>query len=222
MKPDVLRYLNELAEQGIDVTSRTLWLTGDIDREECSLTARQIEFLSNPSNFPEEYLEPIKLVIVSPGGDIEQLMFLYDVITTCPAEIVTIGSGEIASAATLLLMCGDRRYITENCLVMTHMAHGAFEGSDDEIAAQAEAISRMSDRYWKLLERHSNRSASWWYKKSKSHGELWIESDKMIELGGVDGVIKPKKELPPISKRRLKPVIREIELELEGDDDGDD
>lgn len=219
MNQDVHRSLISLEEHGIDIAERLIWLIGDIDSDQISGVARQITFLSSRTRFPAEYTDPIKLFLSSPGGDTEYMMLLYDVITTCTADIITIGSGEIASAASLLLVCGDKRYVTENCLVMTHAASVSLEGSDEEVAAAAESILRQSDKYWKLLGRHSNRPASWWYKKSKQSGELWIDAEKLLECGAIDGIIPTSRELDPIPKRRLKAVVREVELELEGEED---
>jgi ATP-dependent Clp protease protease subunit len=209
-----------LEDYCIDIENRTIYLVGDIVPEIVESVVHQIQYLSSKTYFKTKYKNPIKLVINSPGGYDDMMLQLYDTLVLCPAPIVTIGTGMVCSAASLILVSGDKRYATPNCMFMTHKGRAHLSGDDDEIQAQAELNKKLSQRYWKLLGRHTKHSAQWWYDRSKGEGELWLDADDMIKRGVIDGIIpSARRELTPLSKRSVKTRVRpEEDLDLDDED----
>lgn len=213
-----------LEDNEFDFKERRIYLIGEITSEEIIPTVTQLHFLTSKERFPETYKDPVKLILSSDGGYDDMMMILYDIITTCEAPVVTVGTGHVASAATLILACGDTRHVTENCMVMTHKGKVTIEGDEDEVAAQQEMMAKMSHKYWHLLARHTNKTATEWRAKSKEKGEHWISGEELIEWGVVDSIIKPARRLrkiPKMSKKALERVVHRFE-ESEDDDVLDD
>ncbi len=209
------RRLKTIHEYGVDPPRRCIYFSGVIEDDTIEMIASQIHMFNDTDPSKE-----ITLVINSPGGYDDATFFLYDNIVNSEAEVVTIGSGMVCSAASLILACGDRRYATENCWLMTHKGQAAIEGDDDEVISQVELQVKCADRYWKLLERHSDRRANDWYKQSKHVGELWLPVGKMLEYGIIDGVIAPdRRKFDPLSKRIMAPLARRMKLEEDDDDE---
>jgi ATP-dependent Clp protease protease subunit len=209
-------------ELGVDIQGRTVTLIGEFGGE-CDvieMVLANLRFLSSPSHFPETYLEPITMVIDSPGGEDIAMFHLYDFMTTCKTPIHTAATGEVCSAAALILVAGEKghRTATPNCMFMTHKGKVGLGGDDDEIEAQAALQSLMSDRYWKLLQRHTNLTATQWLSKSKHKGELWINADTMIEYGVVDSIIPTTDVWPVLSTKKLRTRVKEV-IESEEEDD---
>lgn len=209
-------------ELGVDIQSRIVYLHGEFGGE-CDvvgMTLTNLRFLTSQANFPDTYLNPITLVIDSPGGEDIMMFHLYDFMTTCPAPIYTVGTGEVCSAAALILAAGEKghRSATPNCMYMTHKGKAGLGGDDDEIEAQAALQSLMSDRYWKLLERHTALKASTWFSKSKHKGELWINADTMLEYGVIDSITPTAKEWPPLSTKKLRTKVKEVEPDEDDDE----
>jgi ATP-dependent Clp endopeptidase proteolytic subunit ClpP len=204
-------------EYGIDVKGRVVYLIGEFGGE-CDvikMTLTNLRFLASPIHFPETYLEPITLVIDSPGGEDIAMFHLYDFITTSKTPIYTVGQGEVCSAAALILVAGEKghRSATPNCLFMVHKGKSGLGGDDDEVEAQAALQALMSDRYWKLLQRHTELTAAQWFSKSKHKGELWINADTMMEFGVIDSIVPTTKEWPVLSTKKIRTKVKEIEAE---------
>lgn len=200
-----------LMEQGVDLKERTIHLNGGIESPTTETVAHSIEFLNSKSHC-DNYQDPIKLIINSPGGYDDAMFYLYDCIVNSQAEIHTIGSGIVCSAASLILVSGDKRFCTESCTFMTHKGKTSLEGDDDEIRASAELQEKMSQKYWKLLARHTKETAQWWLNKSKDAGQFWINSQEMVKHGVVDDIIKPsRRELAPLSNRNLKTSLNNVD-----------
>lgn len=214
-----------LEAEGFDFKERIIYLIGDIEEDDVVPTLRQLHFLTSEKRFPDTFKDPIMVVLSSDGGSDEMLTVLYDAMTTCKAPIITLGTGMVCSSATLVLVAGDKRYTTENCMVMTHKGKFAIDGDEDEIAAQTELHAKMSHKYWHLLARHTKKSAKVWRGRSKERGEHWMDADEMLEWGVVDGIIKPTRKLrkvPKMSKKALDSVVHRVEFaedDLEAEDD---
>ena len=207
-------------EYGVDVKSRTVYLMGEFggDCDAVEMTLVNLRHLTSPHHFPEDYLKPVTMVIDSPGGEDVAMFHLYDFMTTCPTPINTVGTGEVCSAAALILVAGDERFATPNCMFMTHKGKSGTMGDDDEVAAQAALQALNSDKYWKLLERHTKLTASQWFAKSKHKGELWLNISSMLEYGVIDSVVPTSKEWPVLSTKKLRTRVKEVEVEDEDDD----
>lgn len=202
MSSDELRDLytrhTNLIEYGVDVEGRKLFCVGDITSPNAENMISSLHLMNARGT------EPIQLWVNSCGGNDDMMLYMYDAITSSDAPIYTIGTGMICSAAALLLVCGDRRFATPNAWFMTHKGRFQIEGDEDEVQAATELSKTVSDRYWKLIARHTNHSAQWWFNKSKGQGELWLDAEKMIEHGVVDEILTPKRrELKPISRRPI-------------------
>lgn len=215
----IIQRLATIHSLGVDIDDRVVYLIGEFggDMDMAGEALLSLRFLTSRKHFPNNYLDPVKLVIDSPGGSDVPMFHLYDFITTCPTPIHTMGSGEVCSAAALILVAGAHRSATPNCMFMTHKGKAGLEGDDDEIEAQAELQSLLSDRYWKLLERHTKLSASKWFSKSKHKGELWINADTMLEYGVIDEIVQTAKEYPALSTKKLRTKVK-----IETDDDDDE
>lgn len=207
-----------LHEYGIDIKTRRIYFSGVIDDDTVEIVAAQIHMFSDID--PHKKIE---LVINSIGGYDDATFFLYDAIVNSKAPVVTVGSGMVCSAASLILACGDQRYATENCWLMTHKGEATIEGDDDEVISQVELQVRCADRFWKLLERHSSRRAIDWYRQSKNVGELWLNAAKMLDYGIVDGIISPsRRNFDPLSKRIMAPLSRRLKVDDEDDEEEQD
>jgi len=213
---DLKDRLDILGKYNFDIKERRIYLCGAIGGEEddeyTGYIIEHIHFLNSLNH------DPIQLILNSPGGTDDTLLYLYDAITTSQSEVITIGSGMVCSAASLVLACGDKRYATENCKMMTHKGQVVISGDDDEIHSQSELQTKLTDLYWKLLARHSTKTADQWYSKSKDEGQLWLNAEEMLKWGVIDGIIKPtRRDFTPLPTRKLKRLIADLEKEEEED-----
>ena len=64
-----------------------------------------------------------EILICSEGGDTDAGFALIDAIRTCPAHVVTIGTGGVGSVATDILVSGDWRIAMPSLMLMTHNAY---------------------------------------------------------------------------------------------------
>ena len=205
-------YLKTVVDYTVDVRSRTIYLVGEIDQDTVLPAIQYLNLFSSPQCF-KNHTDPINLVISSPGGADDMNFFLYDAIQSCAAPVHTIGSGMVCSAATLILSCGEKRKGTENLWLMAHKGSVTLSGDDDSIVSQANLQKKVADRYWKLLERHTKKTALQWYRKARDAGELWLNAQQLIEWGVIDEIISTRNVFEPMSNRLIKDMLNEEQEE---------
>jgi ATP-dependent Clp protease protease subunit len=157
-----------------------------------------IDFVVNGLLYLDKYLgDPIELWINTPGGSVAEMFGLYDVIRTRQNEIVTIGFGVIKSAGVLVLAAGDRRYATENAVLMSHADSpgNASKGDLFTRKAQVAADERDLKRWAVLMGERTKRSKQYWedvhwWGVEGAKPELYLSAKQMKQFGIVDEILK--------------------------------
>lgn len=168
-----------------------IYLYGPINYE----TTRKIEELLINQDlaariFKEKfYTEPpsINLHIQSEGGSFLHSLYLIDVIQNLNTPVNTYVDGFAASAATLISVSGDKRYITKNSLMLIHQLYSQNEGKynqlDDGIHNIETFMNLIRNLYLSKTKFEINN-----LNELLSH-DLWLTSDKCLQYGLVDEII---------------------------------
>lgn len=93
----------------------------------------------------KETAQPIWIYIMSYGGDLDYMWTLIDAIQMSVTPVYTVNMGVAASAASLIFVCGDKRFMTEHATVVIH------EGSA-QLAGDAVKVQDAADTYKKQLK----------------------------------------------------------------------
>ena len=176
--------LRLLFEAGLDIENRTIYLTSDIEPTFVDAVVKALHVLDRKKG-------NINLWVSSDGGSVDCMFYLYDNLLRCKNKIITYGSGDICSAAVIILACGDRRYVTENAMLMHHEIHGNIAGSSRAVESAVESILRAEKKMWNVLARHTNKSAKEWLQSARKKGEIWLSAPEMVEWRIADEVLYP-------------------------------
>ncbi len=147
------------SERAYDIYSRLLrdniiFIGTEIDDGLANTVIAQLLFLEaeNPD-------KEISLYINSPGGSITAGMAIYDTMQYVSNEIATIGVGQAASMAAVLLSAGTpgKRIALPNTRVLLHQPSGGTHGQASDIAIQAKEILRMREALTHILVKHTRQ-----------------------------------------------------------------
>lgn len=177
--------LQEFFDYGIDVKNRRIYLFEEIEEEKTDKVILGLHYLESIKE------APIEVYINSPGGLVSVAFGIYDAIRNASCEIHTIGTGEICSAATVILVSGDKRYATEHSMFMMHQAK--FYNNDlSEVdhLSRVEADKKIIDMWYRLLGKHTKKTAAEWKKLTRSKGEVWLDAKQMKDWKVIDEIIK--------------------------------
>ena len=132
---------------------------------------------------PRQLLKPIILNINSPGGQVDELLALIDMLESMPTPVITRAYGEIASCGFVLFCIGDERYVGPNVSLMYHeLAYGVW-GKDSEVKnyhMYSKKVQRRIDKFIKSKTGITLKQLDEW---KKANQDKWLDADEAVELG---------------------------------------
>ena len=181
-----LTKLNIAFDRGLDIDGRIIYIFGDIDESTAECVIKSLQFLSNTDG-------DIKLMINSQGGSVSDMFAIYDAMCACDNQIITVGIGEICSAAGLLLVAGDKTLVSKNAMFMAHQVTGGYckDETLNTAEAQIAAVRLCWDKWVDRMAEHTNKKRMFWKRDLPTKlSELWLEADDMVdaEYGIADGI----------------------------------
>jgi len=138
-------------------------------------------------------VDPIELMICSPGGQAAEMFAIYDTMRlireTC--DIETFGVGKVMSAGILILAAGTkgRRKIGKNCRVMIHSVVGGVHGGIHNVENEIDEIRWTQDQYIKMLAEETDMTRSQLKKMLQRKMNIYFSAEEAVEKGIADIII---------------------------------
>lgn len=171
-------------EDGINVDNRQIHLFDTISQDSTSKVIRGIQLM-----LVKNAELPISLYINSYGGDVYSGLGLFDFIHSLTVEVHIYVVGTAMSAASIVLMAGDVRYMYENSKLMLHTCSGGVEGKAFEIINDAAEHKRIHQQMAELYASRSNVKVEKWAKDLK-HENMYLRAEEALSLGLIDIIVK--------------------------------
>ena len=143
-------------------------------------------------NLPGKKFDQIWLHINSNGGYVYSAMAAVDTIIASETPVNTIIEGMAASAATMLSIVGEKRYIRPYSAVLIHELRGGCEGRKSDIDDEKKNLDRLEKRLINLYKDHSKMPATKLKKMFKR--ELEYSAKDCVKFGIVDEIFGKKRK----------------------------
>ena len=178
---------------------RTILLNSDIDKSVIERVVLPLTTLSQKSN------KPIKLLINSSGGSIEDGQAVVDAILTSRAPIITIALGKAMSAAFDILLAGDYRIAYPNSVLMCHSGSTSMPPQTlAQINQEAELHKMYFKRWSKWYASRTNIAEKQWYKLLNGGlNKYWFPEEALKDGLIQETIILPKKSARDIAKYKI-------------------
>jgi ATP-dependent Clp protease protease subunit len=177
-----------LAKQLLE--GRTILLCGPVTDE----LSRQImaRLLVLDGQDPEK---PIRVFINSPGGAVDAGFAIYDTMRFVKAPVYTICTGLAASAATVILLGGERgrRYALPHTRFLLHQPSTGVQGQASDVIIGAKEILKIRRVVNELLARETGRD----FEKiaEDTMRDYWMSAAEAIDYGLIDRTIESAADL---------------------------
>jgi ATP-dependent protease ClpP protease subunit len=139
--------------------------------------------LEAQKKYPTTIIEskPIYLHINSYGGSVFAAYTAIDIINNSSIPIYTIIEGASASAATLISVCGKKRYMCKNASMLIHQLSSWMSGKMNELDDEYQNLEEMMNKIKKIYLENTKIKKNeidellkhdlWWdFDKSKKYG----------------------------------------------------
>ena len=153
-------------------------ISGEMDSQNLLLT---LDSLSH---------EPIKLIITSPGGDLDSTFLFIDTMRLIQSPVITIGR-YCASAACLILASGKERYLFPHAKIMLHLATGQMGGDYKDFAIQHKQMESYQNKIVDILREGGVQKSREEILKDIDR-DFWLEPQEAIDYGLADKIVSPE------------------------------
>lgn len=103
--------------------------------------------------------EPILILINSPGGHLSEAIAICNLLKAVPNPIITVTFGYCASAAVMIFLCGDYRYVSQDIIFMVHQPYSIYDGlvqNYTEAQKNTASLKRSMNIYKKYITNNTN------------------------------------------------------------------
>ena len=163
--------------------SRNVYFYGDVSVESCALLSRRLVELEKQNK-----IEPINIYIQSFGGD---LLATFNVIDTnerikCP--IYSYVDGYAASAATLISVSCNKRFMGKRSLMLIHQLSGGSEGTYGYMKQEMDNMDIYMEFAREIYLKHTKLNNDLLSDILK-YDNKWMNSTLCLEYGLVDKIL---------------------------------
>jgi ATP-dependent Clp protease protease subunit len=169
--------------------SRSISIFGQINERTARTVTEQLLALSADND------EPITIYVSSPGGHVESVDVIYDMIKFIKPEVRIVGTGWVASAATTIYLAAkkENRYALPNTRFLVHQPSGGSQGDATDISIQAEQIIKMKERINQLIAKETGQPID--RVRKDTDRDYWMTIDEAVDYGIVGKVIESVSEI---------------------------
>lgn len=129
-------------------------------------------------------IRPIRLHIHSNGGDLFSGFGIADAVSNCIIPIHTYIEGMAASAASLIAVCGTKRFISPSSHVLIHQLSAGFAGSHEDFQEELRNQEILMARLRAIYLERSNMSDEGIDALLKT--DQMLSAEECLKLGLVD------------------------------------
>lgn len=203
--PDAVSIVTELQDTALpdpDVISyyvfekeRKIYLDSDVDSSVMSLQRMLMRWNleDKRDGKTKETAKPIWLYIMSYGGDLDYMWVLIDAIKASIAPVYTVNLGVAASAASLIFVCGDKRFMTEHASVVIHEGSAQLAGDAVKVQDAADVYKLQLKQMKEFILAHTEIPKTQLMKKRSN--DWTLNSEYCLKHNVCDQVVKDMSEI---------------------------
>ena len=177
---------NALAEEDILITSRKVFLTGEINSESASGLMKKLMALD------EENSNEITVFINSPGGDVLSGLAVYDLILNLRSPVRTVCIGAAYSMGAIVFLAGRKREVHEHSRLMIHdpsyFSNDIGGKKPHEIQSQVDKLIETRNVLAKIISGVTGKSLEEVLKITSE--DSFYNAEEAVESGLATGIIR--------------------------------
>lgn len=134
---------------------------------------------------------PVDVRINSGGGDVFDGVAIHSLLARHPGTVNVYVDGLAASAASFIMLAGDRVHAARNSLVMIHDAMTMTFGAASAHQRAIDLLIKVSDNIADMYAERAGEDAAYWRARMTENGEdgVWYTGTEAYDAGLVDEIV---------------------------------
>lgn len=168
---------------------RIIILEGEITPEMAMSICTQLRYLES-----EDKEKPIKMLIQSPGGDVDAGWAIIDTMNLVSCPVSTIVQGCVASMGSVIAISGTKgmRVALPHAKIMLHTVASATRGKVQDMRIDYEQAQKANEELLKHLAKCSGQTLD--KIKKDCDRDYWLTAEEWKKYGGCDEIKTIKKK----------------------------
>lgn len=159
-----------------DLENRIFWIDTEINTSYLNLVKNIIDCNREDIGLEPEERVPIKIMIMSPGGDMKTCNALIDTIKLSKTPVYGYNIGYAASCGCFIFIACHRRFALQNSVFVLHKGSADVEGTYDEIQSFCADYTREINNLMYFV--HSNSGIPKDVLREKLTNDWYLSADK--------------------------------------------
>lgn len=182
----------ESKESSAQLSSNQIYFYDDVTRTSIYNLNRNLEIVSKnllyvSINYNLIEVPPVELFISSEGGEIFSAFSAVDRIKSNKVPVHSYVEGIAASAATLLSVVANKRYIRRNSFMLIHQVSSSVWGNFQQIKEETNNLELLMKYIKNIYMTHTKFNESDLDKLLKQ--DLYLDAQECLKFGLVDEII---------------------------------
>ncbi|MBK5200355.1 MAG: ATP-dependent Clp protease proteolytic subunit [Spirochaetaceae bacterium] len=170
--------------------TRSVMLSGEINKDLSEKIINQLLVLEQDDSEKE-----IKIFINSPGGDVDAGYAIYDMVRFISCPVLMIGTGLVASAASLVLLAvpKEKRIGLPNSTYLIHQPMSGMKGVASDIEIYSKQIEKLRLKLDSVIAHATDKTVE--EVKKDTERDHWLFSEEALEYGLINRIVTNRSEL---------------------------
>ncbi|MBO5371603.1 MAG: ATP-dependent Clp protease proteolytic subunit [Lachnospiraceae bacterium] len=165
------------------LSDRVIFIEGEINENQAMNFVKALMVLRS-----EDAKKPIKILINTPGGEVNSGMLMYDVIQSCKTPLEMYCMGKAYSMGAVIFASGNKgkRYMLENSEIMVHepLLGNRVGGNSSSIKSISESLLETKDKLNKILAKHTGKTEE--EVEQATRYDHYFQAEEAVEFGLAD------------------------------------
>ena len=176
-----------------ELERRTVWIDGEVDINCLEIERYILNFNKEDVGKPVEERTPIKLMLFTPGGDLDVNNSLIQLIMLSKTPVWAVNMGVAQSSGAFVFLACHKRLAMPKSVFLLHQGSASMAGTHEQIEQVTTEYKRQISELTDFVERRTKMPRK--TISNKIRKEWFVGADEALELGICDKIVDSIEEL---------------------------